>query len=89
MKLTGSVWVKASVAGLKVTQVIWETKPDGTSVASLSKAITLGDTSWHRITNGTPYVVRQSGDSINVSVYVSSLPVGQALYADAFSLTSP
>jgi hypothetical protein len=88
-KLTGSVWVKANVSGLNLTLVIWETNPDGTSVASLSKAITLGDTAWHRIKNGSPYVVKQSGDMVNVSVYANSLPVGQAFYADAFSLTSP
>jgi hypothetical protein len=88
-KLTGSVWVKASAAGQKLNQVVWEVAPGGTVLGSQTKTVTLGDTAWHQIKATTPYNVHQGGSTINMSVYATNLPVGQWFYADAFSLTSP
>jgi hypothetical protein len=87
--LTASVWVKSSVAGVYVRQLIWETAPDGTSVGYLGKSYLLQDTNWHRVANGTSYAVKNTGDSVWFSLYTKSLPAGATLYADNFALRTP
>jgi hypothetical protein len=87
--LAASAWVKSSVAGVYVRQLVWETAPDGTSVGYLGKSFLLQDTAWHRIAASTAYTVKNSGDSVWFSLYTKSLPAGATLYADNLSLTTP
>jgi hypothetical protein len=87
--LTGSVYVKASTPGIYLTQLVWETAPDGSSVGYQGRSISLQDTNWHRIKAPAPYVVKNDGDSIWYSLYTKNLPAGAVVYADGFSLTSP
>jgi acid phosphatase len=87
--LTGSVFVKASTPGIFVTQLVWETLPDGSSVGYQGRSISLQDTNWHRIKAPTPYVVKNDGDHIWFSLYTKGLPAGAVVYADNVSLTSP
>ncbi len=87
-QLTGSVYVKASVPGITVNQIVWEKAPDGTNVAYQALTLALADTEWHQIKAASPYTVHTDGDTIMFTVYSKNLPAGGAFYADNFSLTS-
>ena len=88
-ELTGAVSVQTNEPGLSVTQLIWETAPDGTTVGYQSRSISLPDTGWHRIRVRSPYIVMNDGDTLWFSLYATNLPAGGVFYADNFSLTSP
>ena len=85
---TGSAFVAASATGEKVTLVVRETTPQGTSVSSHATTVTLGDTGWHQITSA--YTAKATGDLIRYSLYASNFASsGQHFLADCMSLQTP
>jgi phosphatidylinositol-3-phosphatase len=85
---TGSAFVAASTTGEKVTLVVRETTPQGTSVSSHATTVTLGDTGWHQITSA--YTAEATGDLIRYSLYASNFASsGQHFLADCMSLQTP
>jgi hypothetical protein len=87
--LSSSVMVRATVPGVNLRLMIWETDADGNRVGYSVRSITLNDTAWHRARLINPYTVQATGDTIWCSLYSKSLPAGASIYADNFSVTSP
>lgn len=85
---TGSAFVEASVPGEKISLLVREATPKGTSVASHTTTVTLSDTKWHQITSA--YTAKGTGDVIRYSLYVSNFASsGQHFLADCMSLQTP
>ena len=85
---TGSAFVEASVPGEKVTLLVRETTPKGTSVGSHATTVTLSDTKWHQITSA--YTAKGTGNVIRYSLYASNFASsGQHFLADCMSLQTP
>lgn len=83
----GSVFVNPSVAGEKVSLLVRETTPSGTSVGSHVTTIT-ATTGWQQITS--TLTAKNSGDYIRYSVYASNFASSaQNFFADCLSLWSP
>ena len=84
----GSAFVEASVPGEKVSLLVREATPKGTSVASHTTTVTLSDTKWHQITSA--YTAKGTGNVIRYSLYASNFAnSGQHFLADCMSLQTP
>ena len=84
----GSVFVRASAAGQKLTLVLREENASGATVGSHTTTLTPSDTNWHQIT--TAYTALDSGDSLHYSVYDSNFAsTSQDFQADCLSLWTP
>lgn len=85
---TGSAFVEASAPGEKVSLLVREATPKGTSVASHTTTVTLSDTKWHQITSA--YTAKGTGNVIRYSLYASNFASsGQHFLADCMSLQTP
>jgi hypothetical protein len=84
---TGSVYVRPSVAGVPVTLLLREARPDGAAPTNGYRAVTVTPvtTGWTRI--DASYVAKEPGNTLSFSVY-ATLPVGGLFRADTFALTS-
>ena len=83
----GSVFVNPSVAGEKVSLLVRETTPSGTSVGSHLTTITAAS-GWQQITSTS--TAKNSGDYIRYSVYASNLASSaQNFLTDCLSLWGP
>jgi hypothetical protein len=84
----GSVFVRASAPGEKVTLVLREETSSGATVSSHTTTMTLSDTNWHQITSS--YTAQDTGDALHYSVYASNLASSsQNFLADCLSLQTP
>jgi Phosphoesterase family/Bacterial Ig domain len=85
---TGSAFVEASVPGEKISLLVRETTPSGTSVSSHTTTVTLSDTSWYQITSA--YTAKGTGNLIRYSLSASNFASSsQHFLADCLSLQSP
>ena len=85
---TGSASVQASVSGEQVSLVVRETTPSGTSVASHTTTVTLGDTAWHQVSSA--YTAAATGDLIRYTLRASNFASpSQDFLADCLSLQTP
>jgi hypothetical protein len=85
---TGSAFVEASVPGEKISLLVREATPKGTSVASHTTTVTLSDTNWHQITSA--YTAKGTGNVIRYSLYAANFArSGQHFLADCMSLQTP
>ena len=85
---TGSAFVQASVSGEQVSLVVRETTPSGTSVASHTTTVTLGDTAWHQVSSA--YTAAATGDLIRYTLRASNFASpSQDFLADCLSLQTP
>jgi phospholipase C len=88
---TGSVWVKADVAGEKISLFLRELNRAGAPVNkapnNVSVTATAKSTGWFNLTQAYPAVA--GGDAISFIVYASNVPAGKGFDADLMSLTSP
>lgn len=84
----GSVFVKASASGEKVTLLLREETTGNTTVAKQAASMTLSDTNWHQIT--VSYTAANTGDVLHYFVYASNLvSSSQNFLADCLSLETP
>ena len=80
----GSVFVNPSVAGEKISVLVKETTPAGTSVGSHVTTVTAA-AGWQQLTS--TYTAKHSGDYLRYSVYASNLASpSQNFLADCLSL---
>jgi len=83
---SGGVWGEASVVGQKVSLLLRERRPDGSSPGAATVVWTSTDTAWHHITGS--YVAKESGNALIYSVYSPNLTnATDPVYADSMSLT--
>jgi phosphatidylinositol-3-phosphatase len=84
----GSAFVKANTPGEKISLLVRETTPSGTSVGSHTSTVTLSDTNWHQITSA--YTAKGTGNLIRYSLYAANLASSsQDFLADCLSLQTP
>ena len=84
----GSVFVRASAPGEKVTLVLREETTGNAIVNKQATTMTLGDTDWHQVT--AAYTAEDSGDTLHYFVYASNLASSsQNFLADCLSLWAP
>jgi hypothetical protein len=82
---TASALVRATTVGEKVTLLVKESSPSGTSVGTRSTPLTLGDTNWHQIS--ATYTAKATGNVLNYSLSVSNFTsTNQRLLGDCLSL---
>lgn len=84
----GSAFVRASTPGEKLSLLVRETTPSGTTIGSHLTTVTLGDTAWHQISSA--YTAKGSGDLIRYSLYATNFASpSQNFLADCLSLQTP
>lgn len=84
---TGSVMVKASVAGESVNLMLRETTTSGTGVAFHTTTVTLPDTDWHSLQS--LYIGANSGDVLRYSLFATNFTSSSQFFlADCLSLQS-
>ena len=85
---TGTAFVQASTPGEQVSLVLRETTPSGTSVASRTTTVTLGDTGWHQVS--AAYTATATGDLIRYTLRAGNFASpSQNFLADCLSLQTP
>jgi hypothetical protein len=84
---TASSFLRAGVAGEKVSLTLTEVTSGGATVASHTTAVTLNDTNWHSISNS--YTAAGAGDILKYSLHASFADASQTFLADCLSLQSP
>jgi hypothetical protein len=84
---TGSSFVRASVAGEKVTLTLTEKNSGEAMVGSHSGSLTLTDTSWHQVSSSC--TAQGAGNALHYSLKVSLGSTSQNLLADCLSLRAP
>lgn len=84
---TGSSFVRASVAGEKVSLTLTEETSGGTKVGSNTTSLTLQDTNWHQISDS--YTAQGTGNTLRYSLHASLASTSQQFLADCLSLQAP
>ncbi|GEM_PF-2126715 len=84
---TGSSFVRASVAGEKVSLTLTEDTPAGTKVGQYTASITLGDTGWHQLT--ASYTAEATGDVLHYALHAYLASTSRRFQADCLSLQAP
>jgi len=81
-----SAWIKPSVPGMRIC--VRQTEYAGSSNVGFTETCAIhSDTTWRQLTNTK--IAGDSGRSMTISVYASSLKAGQYFLADNFSITAP
>lgn len=84
---TGSSFVRASVAGEKVSLTLTEETSAGTKVGSTTTSLTLNDTNWHQLSDS--YTAQSTGNVLHYSLHASLASASQNFLADCLSLQAP
>ncbi len=85
-KYNGSVWVKASQPGLKLSLYLRERRADNTSPGGSTSTWTATDTSWHLLQ--ASYTAKEANNALAYSVFSSNVASSTWFQADLMQLTS-